>query len=313
MVQSIAVVLALLAQEAGAVEVMTCRDDSTQRYSLYLPKDYHRGKVWPVVYCFAPDAHGDYFVEKYKKACDEIGWIVVGSLNSKNADDDQQQRAMKSMWADTHARFSVDDKRCFASGLSGGAIIAIEFAARHKDQMAGVFAMAMGSNSISPKGMAVWLSCGDTDYNRPGVEATYERLKADKWTVDLKIFKGGHVISPDDLLHESILWMAKQKPAAPPKPDEAKKSLDLGEKLLAEKHWKKAIAAFTAAARAGDARQQEAAIDRLQEIELVAIEMLKALDDEKDASKKRAVFAKVKGEFEGLDIADEAATRLKEK
>ncbi len=313
MLHTIALVLALLAQEAGAVEVMTCRDDASQRYSIFLPKAYHRGKVWPIVYCFAPDANGDYFVEKYKKACDEVGWIVVGSLNSKNAAEDQQQRAMKSMWADTHARFSIDDKRCFASGLSGGAIVAIDFASRHKEHMAGVFAMAMGSNSISPKGMAVWLSCGNTDYNRQGVEATHERLKAEKWIVDLKIFKGGHVISPDDLLHESILWMAKQKPPAPPKPDEAKKSLDAGEKLLAEKSWKKAIAAFTLATRAGDTKQQEIAIDKLQEIELVAIEMLKALDDEKDASKKRAVLAKVKAEFDGLDIADEAATRLKEK
>jgi hypothetical protein len=310
MLQPLAVVLALIAQEAGAVEVMTCRDDATQRYALHLPKAYHRGKVWPIVYCFAPDANGNYFVEKYKAACDEVGWIAAGSLNSKNADEDQQQRAMKSLWTDTHARFSIDDRRCFASGLSGGALVAIEFASRHKDQMAGVFAMAMGSGSISPKGMAVWLSCGDTDYNRPGVEATYERLKTEKGTVDLKIFKGGHVISPDDLLHDSILWMAKQKP---PKLEEAKKALDAGEKALADKTWKKAIAAFTAAARSGDSRQQDVAIDKLQEIELVAIEMLKALEDEKDASKKRAVLQKVKAEFDGLDIAEEAATRLREK
>ena len=38
------------------------------------------------------------------------GWIVVGSYNSRNGPMEVSLEAARQIWADTHARFSIDDR-----------------------------------------------------------------------------------------------------------------------------------------------------------------------------------------------------------
>jgi catechol 2,3-dioxygenase-like lactoylglutathione lyase family enzyme len=51
----------------------------------------------------------------------KAGVIVAGSNNSRNGPMKASADAWNAMWNDTHERFAVDDKRVYATGLSGGA------------------------------------------------------------------------------------------------------------------------------------------------------------------------------------------------
>ena len=81
--------------------------------------------------------------------------------------------AMKAMWADTHAKLSIDDKRVFASGFSGGARVSFWMSSLYPQNVAGVIAIGAGTSDgkVEPKGMAVWLMCGESDFNLKELEA----------------------------------------------------------------------------------------------------------------------------------------------
>ncbi len=307
--------LALLAQvpAPGETQVVACKDDPTQLYACHLPKGYVKTKKWPILYCFSPNANGRGFVDLYREACEEVGWIVVGSNNSKNGPWEPIEAAIQAMWKDTHDRFSLDEKRCFASGFSGGARVSFSMAGMYKDSMAGVIAIGAGlaDGKIGPKGMAVWLVCGTTDMNLKELEALDERLKSEGWKYVRKTFEGGHTLPPRELAIESIKWMAKEKPRSTLNPEAARKALEAGEKALREKSTKTAIRFFQSALRQGDEEQQKAAEEKLGELQKAADELWKQAEEATDAAKKKSLYTRISKEYEGLDIAGRAAEELK--
>jgi hypothetical protein len=117
---------------------------------------------------------------------------------------------------------------------------------------------------------------------------------------------------PKSLGADAVRWMAKEKPPlAKANPAKAKSSLEAGEKALAEKGYKKAIASFQAALSQGDDEQQKAATEKLDEIDKTAEELWSQAESEADKSKKKSLLTKLKTDFEGLDIAKRAADELK--
>ena len=178
---SLILILALSLQEPGKTEVVICAADPAQNYACYVPKAYHKAKKWPILYCYSPNATGGVFVDLYRDACEEVGWIVVGSNNSQNGPSEPIQAAMKAMWADTHAKFNLDDKRVFASGFSGGARVSFWMSSLYPDNFAGVIAIGAGTadGKVAPKGMAIWLMCGESDPNLKEREALDAKLKTD--------------------------------------------------------------------------------------------------------------------------------------
>jgi dienelactone hydrolase len=311
----IAVALALLAlQQPGQVEVLACKDAPDQKYACYVPKAYHKAKKWPILYCYSPNADGGYFVDFYREVCEEVGWIVVGSNNSKNGPGEPILAAMKAMWADTHARLSIDDKRVFASGFSGGGRVSFWMSSLYPQNFAGVIAIGAGTSDgkVEPKGMAVWLMCGETDFNLKELEALDAKLKSEGWKYQRKTFPGAHTMPPKTLGADAVRWMAKEKPPlAKPNPAKAKSSLETGEKALTDKSYKKAIASFQAALQQGDEEQQKTATEKLDEIDKAAEELWSQAEAEADKSKKKSLLTKLKSDFEGLEIAKKAADELK--
>ncbi|RPH51440.1 MAG: hypothetical protein EHM91_01135 [Planctomycetota bacterium] len=311
---AVALALVLALQQPGQTEVITCKDDPAQKYAAYVPKAYHKAKKWPILYCFSPNAEGGYFVDFYREVCEETGWIVVGSNNSKNGPGEPILAAMKAMWADTHARFSIDDKRVFASGFSGGARVSFWMSGLYPQNFAGVIAIGAGTSDgkVEPKGMAVWLMCGETDFNLKELEALDAKLKGEGWKVQRKTFPGAHTMPPKTLGADAVRWMAKEKPPlAKPNPAKAKSSLETGEKALTDKSYKKAIASFQAALQQGDEEQQKAAMEKLDEIDKAAAELWGQAEAEADKSKKKSVLTKLKTDFDGLEIAKRASDELK--
>src|ERR1041384_4956379 len=66
------------------VEGVSCIEDASQTYALYLPSNYSPDRKWPVLYALDPGARGKAPLEHYKDAAEKWGWILIGSNNSRN-------------------------------------------------------------------------------------------------------------------------------------------------------------------------------------------------------------------------------------
>jgi hypothetical protein len=50
------------------IDSVTCADDPSETYALYLPSTYTPTKRWPIIYAFDPSARGKVPVKLYKDA-----------------------------------------------------------------------------------------------------------------------------------------------------------------------------------------------------------------------------------------------------
>jgi poly(3-hydroxybutyrate) depolymerase len=204
------------AQTPGQATTVTCKASPNQTYACYVPAKYSKKKKWPILYCYSPGGNGMSFVRMFKDVCERQGWIVVGSNNARNGPGGPIITAMKAMWKDTHDRFSINDKRCYASGFSGGSGMAFGMAQAYPDNFAGVIPMAVaGSWSKSPpdiaKHIAVCFIIGDKDMVAH-VKKTAEALKAKGNKTEVKVFSGGHTLPPKNVAEGAVDWLVKVAP-----------------------------------------------------------------------------------------------------
>ena len=109
------------------------------------PPAYTPDRAWPILYAF--DARGQALVpaKAFQEAAEKYGWIVASSYNS--ASDgliDPNFAAMRALWADTHARFAIDDQRVYAAGFSGTVRFSCILALSAPGTIAGVIGAGAG-------------------------------------------------------------------------------------------------------------------------------------------------------------------------
>jgi predicted esterase len=192
--------------EAGKIhEKIACKDATQYSYACYLPKKYNPKEKYPILYCFSPGGEGLYFVQFYKDACENAGWIIVGSNDSKNGP--VQTDAIHAMFKDTQKRFSFDKDWIYVSGFSGGSRVSTMFAPELKAK--GHIAIGGVYNSGNPElpNMSYWLTCGETCFNRKEMERAETALKEKKLPVNLRIFPGGHQMPPLEVSGEAVKWL----------------------------------------------------------------------------------------------------------
>src|SRR5690348_13645035 len=110
------------------VDRVACSGKAGQSYALYLPSTYASERAWPILYCLDPGARGRIPVERFSGAAERLGFIVVGSNNSRNGPIEPVRDAIQAMVEDTQARFKIDPARVYAAGFSGGARVALSWA-----------------------------------------------------------------------------------------------------------------------------------------------------------------------------------------
>src|SRR5205807_357211 len=132
--RAVLVVLAALTACAAELPVgqviddVKCEADPAQSYALYVPSKYSPERAWPVIFAFDPGARGKNPVERFRAAAEKYGYIVAGSNNARNSSWQASSTAIRAMPSDVAARFSIDEKRVYTAGLSGGARVAMEVA-----------------------------------------------------------------------------------------------------------------------------------------------------------------------------------------
>lgn len=180
-----------------------------QSYALYLPSTYSSEKRWPIVYAFDPGARGRTSLELMKDAAERYGYIVVGSNNSRNGSWKIEAEAAEAMLKDTHARWSVEDRRVYFAGFSGGARVAAQVAQLCKCA-AGVLLNGAG---FQPQAFAshdgpfvVFAAVGTYDFNYPELVRTDEDLEKLGYAHFLRRFDGPHQWAPSAVMEEALAW-----------------------------------------------------------------------------------------------------------
>lgn len=184
-----------------------------QSYALYLPSAYSLEKRWPIVYSFDPGARGSMPVELMKDAAERYGYIVAGSNNSRNGSWKIEAEATDAMVKDTHARLSIDDRRVYLAGFSGGARAAVQIAQICKCA-AGVFLHGAGFHplafSLKEAQFAVFSTVGTYDFNYPELVHTDEELEKMKYAHFWRSFAGPHQWAPAEVMDEALAWFRLQ-------------------------------------------------------------------------------------------------------
>lgn len=200
--------------QGEVIERVTVKTDATQSYALYLPKNYTPDKKWAILYAFEPIARGKLPVVIFQEAAEKYGYIVVGSYNSQNGLDGQTMtRILNTLWTDTHQRYSIDEKRVYATGFSGGARVASIFAA-NCGCVAGVIGSGAGfSSGLKPAPNLPFVyfnAIGFDDYNYYEIRALKKALEEAKVTHRVERFEGAHQLLPKDVAEVALAWMQLQ-------------------------------------------------------------------------------------------------------
>lgn len=126
------------------IKSVACESDTTVRYSLYLPAKYDTSGAYPVIFFFDAEARGELAVSRLKNIAGKLGYIVIGSLNSKNGLPPEQYDYIASkLFDDAGSKLAVDGRRLYAAGFSGGARQAMLLALKRTD-IAGVIGCSAG-------------------------------------------------------------------------------------------------------------------------------------------------------------------------
>jgi dienelactone hydrolase len=216
--------------KAQIIEKVVCKSDASQSYALYLPSSYAAEKKWPLLLAFDPLARGHIPVERFKEAAEKHGYIVMASNNSRNGPQGNPSAAFNAMWSDAAARFTIDDRRIYATGFSGGARVASSVGLALKGRAAGVILCGAGfhteANLSAPVSFAVFVTIGSDDFNYSEVKELERKLSALSVSHRVEVFDGGHDWASSELCMRALEWMELQAMAAGLR--------DKDEKLIAE-------------------------------------------------------------------------------
>jgi predicted esterase len=197
-------------EKGKVVERIEVVKDPGVSYAYYLPTNYSTERTWPTLFVFDPRARGKFAAELFQEAAEEFGWIIVSSNDTRSDSTiDPNVRALNGMWPDVNQRFSVDRRRTYATGFSGGAILAWWLAEGTKS-LAGVIGVGgrvNGPEKIKEVPFAWFGIAGNTDFNYIETRDIEDRLEAIGATRRFEVFEGGHRWAPKDLLRKSIEWM----------------------------------------------------------------------------------------------------------
>lgn len=181
-------------------------------YALYLPTSYTPDKKWAVVYIFDPQARGALAVNRFRAAAEKYNYILIGSNNSRNGLEAVAfKEIMEVVWKDTHERFSIDEKRVYAAGFSGGARVSSLLATLCRSCIAGVIGSgATFPSEIKPTPQQKFIffgAVGINDYNYPELINFDRKLGELSLGHKLEIFEGVHQWMPPETAEKALAWL----------------------------------------------------------------------------------------------------------
>ncbi len=197
------------AVRGALVEHVSCPNDPSQTYTLYLPSRYETSREWPLLLVFDPGARAARAADVFREAAERFGWIIAASENSRNGPWEPTLRAVNAMWPALLGGYAVDQRRVYTAGHSGGATVAW-LVAQQTGQVAGVIASGQPnpeSQIARDKRFAWFGSAGHSDFNFLQVKNIDARLADATSPHRIEFFDGGHQWPPTDVVVRALGWM----------------------------------------------------------------------------------------------------------
>jgi predicted esterase len=184
--------------------------DAEQTYELYLPKSFDRSRKWPILFLFDPRARGKVAADLFRPAAEEFGWILLSSNNTRSdGPGEPNQRAVNALFPDAFKRLPVDERRIYAGGFSGGAVIAWSVGLVSRG-LAGVVSIGgrpePAHAALSPN-FALFSAAGDLDFNYQATRALDAIAARGGVAHRLESYPGPHAWCPPETARRAVLWL----------------------------------------------------------------------------------------------------------
>lgn len=185
---------------------VSCSDDASQSYALYIPK-VDSGKALPVVYFFDSHGAGAFPLKMYQSLADNFHYILVGSNNSKNGNDfTTAENIWNILFADTKNRLNIDEHQIYTVGFSGGAKVAT-FLALQYPEIKGTVANGAGLDEILQAGnfkFSYTAITGEGDLNMTQIVGMENRLMTTQTNHRILFFDGIHEWAPENSMYQAF-------------------------------------------------------------------------------------------------------------
>ena len=205
---------AALAQDPPLGEIIDevhCGESGDKRYALYLPSAYSPERKWPILLLFEPVSRAPLPLGLFKDAAERYGFILACTYDTPNYRPwEVNWPGAHAMWTDLLARFSIDSRRMYAGGFSGGARFASRVAF-HTEQIQAVVLCGAGfwvRNSQAPKpNFEVVSTVGVTDFNFLELAELKDELTGLGIPNRGIMFLGGHSWPGSDHCDAALGWL----------------------------------------------------------------------------------------------------------
>ena len=195
----------------------------TKTISVYLPKIAQKNTPIPVVFIFDPGANGNLPIGIYQPLAEKFGYALVSSNVSKNGQELSQGLAIfKQMKKEFSGMQTIDEKRVYTLGFSGGARVAASVAMTEKN-ISGVVGcgagLPFGEESPATK-FDYFGMVGNQDFNMTELIRLDISLKKAGFNNDLFVYDGKHAWPSEEVMKEAFFYLetnAMKKQTAPKK------------------------------------------------------------------------------------------------
>ena len=197
-------------------DTVKCRNVTSQSYALYQPADYNSIKLWPVILIFDPSARGRTGVSTFIEAGKRYGFILACSNNSQNGPMADSFTAAAAMLHDVEERFTVDQRRIYVAGFSGGSRFAMAYAVK-ENRISGIIGCGAGlpnDRNYLPSVNSNFLYyglAGTRDMNYLEMHDLYDFFSNRTRVISyFRAFSGGHQWPGPDLITDAVEWIILQ-------------------------------------------------------------------------------------------------------
>lgn len=167
----------------------------------------------PALLLFDPSGNAGRIVERYWPAASKRGWVLASSRNVRNGTPDESDRQeMLSLLAHVRTQASLDPRRIYAAGFSGGACGAYRLAIVESQTFAGAIECGhMGPwrevGSRVRAELSFYLFTRDADMNQPAMRELQRNMNAAHCRTLLAQRPGGHAPMSGDDVEGALQWL----------------------------------------------------------------------------------------------------------
>ncbi|PQB03819.1 hypothetical protein [Aureitalea marina] len=194
---------------------------TSESYLQFIPADYDKDRLWPAIFVFDPGGNGANGISPFLEVAGEFGYLVFASNDARNGRHSENFDIAGRMINGAISNYSIDAKRMYVAGFSGGSRLASAIAVLSK-QMAGVIACGSGFspnvNEQPTQESFVYAGLvGTADMNYAEMHAAHAWLNKFDVSNRMFVFEGEHRWPDPTTIKRAILWleMGTEKNAKP--------------------------------------------------------------------------------------------------